>query len=117
MLWRSPKLGACAISIVPLVAVVNKYYGNWLSENASRVQDALAAANSVAQETLSCIRTVVAFASEDSEYEKYKERIDEQYRLNIRQTYIQGVYYMVRKVERTPPQSSKMLCCYMKLTV
>ena len=63
MLLRSPKLGACAISIVPLVAVVNKYYGNWLGENAARVQDALAAANSVAQETLGCIRTVVAFAS------------------------------------------------------
>jgi len=94
MLLKSPKLGACAISIVPLVAVVNKYYGSWLNENAARVQDALAAANSVAQETLGCIRTVVAFASEDSEYEKYKERIDEQYRLNIRQTYIQGVYYM-----------------------
>jgi len=94
MLIRSPKLGACAISIVPLVAVVNKYYGNWLSDNAAKVQDALAAANSVAQETLSCIRTVVAFASEESEYNKYKDRIDEQYRLNIRQTYIQGVYYM-----------------------
>ena len=75
MLLRSPKLGACAISIVPLVAVVNKYYGNWLGENAARVQDALAAANSVAQETLGCIRTVVAFASEDSEYDKYKKRI------------------------------------------
>ena len=98
MLLRSPKLGACAVSIVPLVAVVNKYYGDWLSDNAKKVQDALAAANSVAQESLSCIRTVVAFASEVSEYNKYKERIDEQYRLNIRQTYIQGVYYMVRNL-------------------
>lgn len=94
MLLRSPKLGACAISIVPLVAIVNKYYGNWLSKNAAKVQDSLAAANAVAQEALGCIRTVVAFTSEDSEYKKYKERIDEQYRLNIRQTYIQGVYYM-----------------------
>eukprot|EP00537_Pseudo-nitzschia_pungens_P005045 CAMPEP_0172365276 /NCGR_PEP_ID=MMETSP1060-20121228/8203_1 /TAXON_ID=37318 /ORGANISM="Pseudo-nitzschia pungens, Strain cf. cingulata" /LENGTH=818 /DNA_ID=CAMNT_0013088493 /DNA_START=387 /DNA_END=2843 /DNA_ORIENTATION=- len=94
MLLRSPRLGACAISIVPLVATVNNYYGKWLSDNAARVQDALAAANSVAQETLGCIRTIVAFASEEFEHNKYKERIDEQYRLNIRQTYIQGVYYM-----------------------
>ena len=97
MLLRSPKLGACAISIVPLVAVVNNLYGNLLSEIATKVQDALAAANSVAQESLSCIHTVVAFASEEFEYNKYKERIDEQYRLNVRQTYIQGVYFMVRK--------------------
>jgi len=94
MLVRCPQLGACVISIVPLVATINKYYGNWLSENAKLVQDALADANSVAQETLACIRTVIAFASEEFEYNKYKERIDRQYRLNIQQTYIQGVYFM-----------------------
>eukprot|EP00536_Pseudo-nitzschia_multiseries_P008683 jgi/Psemu1/257444/estExt_Genewise1Plus.C_2240038 len=94
MLLRSPRLGACAISIVPLVATVNHYYGRWLSDNAAKVQDALASANAVAQETLGSIRTIVAFASEEFEHNKYKERIDEQYRLNIRQTYIQGVYYM-----------------------
>ena len=94
MLFRCPKLGACALSIVPVVAIVNKYYGNWLRDNAKKVQDALAAANSVAQETLACIRTVIAFASEDLEYDKYVERINEQYRLNIRQTYISGTYFM-----------------------
>ena len=109
MLLRSPKLGACAISIVPLVAVVNNFYGIWLSENAAKVQDALAAANAVAQETLGCIRTVVAFASEDSEYDKYKERIDEQYHLNIRQTYIQGVYYMVRNCLSRHKKASPLL--------
>ena len=85
MLVRSPALGACALSIIPVIAVVNKFYGNWLSENARQVQDALAEANSVAQETLSCIRTVVAFASEDLEYKKYVGKVDHQYRLNIRQ--------------------------------
>jgi ABC-type multidrug transport system fused ATPase/permease subunit len=85
MLVRSPALGACALSIIPVIAVVNKFYGNWLSKNASQVQDALAEANSVAQETLSCIRTVVAFASEDLEYKKYVGKVDHQYRLDIRQ--------------------------------
>ena len=85
MLIRSPALGGCALSIIPVIAVVNKFYGNWLSENARQVQDALAEANSVAQETLSCIRTVVAFASEDLEYKKYVGKVDHQYRLNIRQ--------------------------------
>ena len=94
MMIRCPRLGGCALSIIPVVAVVNKYYGNWLSQNAKKVQDALASANSVAQETFSCIRTVIAFASEDLEYKKYVERIDEQYRLNIKQTYMTGIYYM-----------------------
>ncbi|KAG7364778.1 efflux ABC transporter permease/ATP-binding protein [Nitzschia inconspicua] len=94
MLLRSPKLGACALSILPLVAIINKFYGDWLSKNATLVQDALAAANSVAQETLSCVRTVISFASENSEYIKYSNRIDEQYMLNIRQIFITGIYYM-----------------------
>ena len=85
MLYRSPTLGACALSIVPLVAVVNRVYGNWLSKNAREVQDALAVANSVAQETLSCIRTVIAFSSERFEYKKYVDKINHQYRLNVRQ--------------------------------
>jgi len=94
MLLRCPRLGACALSIIPVVAVVNKYYGSWLNKNAQKVQDALAAANSVAQETFSCVRTVIAFASEEMEYQKYLEKINEQYQLNVRQTYITGIYYM-----------------------
>jgi len=94
MLIRSPKLAACALSIVPIVAAVNKVYGDWLSRNSRKVQDALAAANSVAQETFSCVRTVIAFAAEQLEYDKYVERIDEQYRLNVKQTYMTGIYFM-----------------------
>ena len=85
MLIRSPTLGACALSIVPLVAVVNRAYGIWLSKNAREVQDALAKANSVAQETFSCIRTVIAFASESLEHKKYVEKVNHQYQLNVRQ--------------------------------
>ena len=85
MLIRSPILGACALSIIPFVAIINKFYGSWLNQNARRVQDALAEANSVAQETFSCIRTVIAFASESLEYDKYVSKIDRQYQLNVRQ--------------------------------
>jgi len=67
MLLRSPLLGACALSIVPLVAAINKWYGDWLSRNAIQVQDALAAANAVAHEALANIRTVISFAAEERE--------------------------------------------------
>lgn len=95
MLWRSPRLGVCAISVVPIVAAINKRYGDWLNRNAKEVQNALAQANSVAQEAFSCIRTVISFASEDYEYEKYKEKIGHHYDLNVQQLYAQGFYYMV----------------------
>ena len=85
MLVRSPFLGGCALCIIPVVAVVNKKYGDWLRENAIAVQTALAQANSAAQEALSCVRTVISFAAEDHELQKYSDKIDIQYKLNIRQ--------------------------------
>ncbi|KAL3907268.1 MAG: hypothetical protein SGILL_008941, partial [Bacillariaceae sp.] len=94
MLLSSPKLGAVALSIVPVVAIVNKFYGDWLGKNAALVQDALAAANSNAQETLSSFRTVVSFVAEDLEFNKFVDRINEQYRLNVRQIFMTGIYYM-----------------------
>jgi ABC-type multidrug transport system fused ATPase/permease subunit len=95
MLVRCPTLGAYALAIVPVVAVVNKLYGNWLRENAIQVQDAIAEANAVAQEAFACVRTVIAFAAENSEHEKYSKKIDAHYRLNILQLIMTGIYYMV----------------------
>lgn len=95
MLVRSPVLGGSALAIIPVVAVINKVYGNWLRKNAIEVQDALAEANAVAQEALANIRTVIAFAGERHESTRYKSKIDRQYQLNIRQLYMTGVYYMV----------------------
>lgn len=99
MLIRSPVLGLIAVCIVPFVAVINKKYGDWLCENAIAVQSALAEANSVAQEALSCVRTVISFAAEDFEYKKYTEKIDVQYKLNIRQVCHGVVISLVRWVE------------------
>ena len=45
MLIRCPILGACALTIIPAVAVVNKAYSRFLSKNAAEVQEALACAN------------------------------------------------------------------------
>ena len=83
---------------VPLVAAINKRYGDFLNKNAMAVQSALAKANSAAQEAFSCIRTVIAFASEQHEYDKYKDKIDEHYDLNVKQLYAQGFYYMCKCV-------------------
>jgi ABC-type multidrug transport system fused ATPase/permease subunit len=94
MLIRSPRLGGCALSIVPVVGIVNKVYGDWLSKNAIAVQDALAEANAVAQEALSNVRTVIAFAAEDLEESHYRQKIQRQYELNVKQLFMQSVYFM-----------------------
>lgn len=95
MLVRCPTLGGCALCIVPVVAIINKVYGDFLRNNAIQVQTALAQANSVAQEAFACVRTVISFATEDVENKKYRNKIDEQYHLKIRELFMSGVYYMV----------------------
>ena len=60
-----------------------------------QVQEALARANAVAQEVLSAMRTVFSFANEAHELERYSSCVRKHYALNVRQTAISGVYYMV----------------------
>jgi ATP-binding cassette subfamily B (MDR/TAP) protein 9 len=95
MFLRAPKLAICAVSVVPIVAIMNKRYSTWLSKNARDVQTALANANSIAQEALMNIRCVVAFGSEHVEKRKYKGKVDEHYKLNVKQLYATGFYYML----------------------
>ena len=94
MMIRSPHLGACALSIIPVIGIINKLYGDWLRENAIAVQDSLAEANKVAQETLSNARTVIAFAAEGLEESNYNEKIQSYYKLRVKQIFMTGVYYM-----------------------
>jgi ABC-type multidrug transport system fused ATPase/permease subunit len=58
------RLGLLACAVVPVTAAVNKLYGEWMTQNAHKVQDALAHANHVAQEAIASVRTVASFANE-----------------------------------------------------
>jgi len=94
MVVRSPLLGGIALCMVPVVAAINKVYGDWLRKNAIAVQDALAEANAVAQEALVNVRTVISFAAEDREAAHYESKIERNYVLNVQQLFWTGVYYM-----------------------
>ena len=85
MLVRCPRLGLFALSAVPVVSFINKKYGDWLHKNAILVQTALAKSNSIAQETFSCIRDVVAFATEKYSLHLYHDQINQHYNLNLLQ--------------------------------
>jgi hypothetical protein len=59
--WRLA-LGACLF--IPVIALVNRYYGQWLHNNAEKVQAALAESTSIATEVIGAVRTVFSFANE-----------------------------------------------------
>ena len=94
MFWRCPRLAAAACSVIPVIGLANKIYGNWLHRNAKKVQQALADSNNVAQEVLSAFRTVASFANEPYESRRFSGHVGTYFKLCVRQAVADGVYYM-----------------------
>ncbi len=76
--WR---LTLVMLAVVPVVVVVATIYGRLLRRISRRFQDALAAATTVAEETISGIRTVRSFARERAEVERYSAAVEEAFSL------------------------------------
>ena len=77
----SPRLTAVMLAVVPAVALGAVYYGRRIRSLAKKYQDALADSGHVAEEALSAIRTVRAFAAEEAEARRYGHEVEHAYRL------------------------------------
>ncbi len=73
--WLSWKLTIVMLAVVPLVAAGAGLYGRLIRRVSRDVQDALADSTAVAEETLSGVRTVRAFARERHEEGRYGEAV------------------------------------------
>ncbi|MFT7808357.1 ATP-binding cassette sub-family B member 9 [Arapaima gigas] len=83
MFGMSWKLSLVTIMGFPFIAVISKLYGEYYK--ASTVQNSLAQANKVAEETISAMKTVRSFANEDQEADAYYRRLQEMFELNKKQ--------------------------------
>ena len=81
LMYTSPRLTLFMLGIVPVVALGAMAFARSVRRLSKKTQDALAAANTVAEEALSNIRTVRSFAREDRERERYAARINESFDL------------------------------------
>ena len=95
MLFFNPKLALVAIAIIPVVALISKFYGDWLAKNSEKVQTSLADANEFATEAIGSFRTVYSFAQEGREQTRYGEAIERYFQLNVRQSIMDGGNYMI----------------------
>jgi ATP-binding cassette subfamily B protein len=77
----SPRLTGVMLAVVPAVAIGAVIYGRRIRALAKRYQDALADAGHAAEESLSAIRTVRAFAAEAAESARYAAEVEQAYRL------------------------------------
>ena len=76
------------------------FYGRWVRRLSRKVQDALASATEVAEEAVSGIRTVRAFAREDYESNRYAQRVDFSYELAKKRANVNATFWGLGVVRR-----------------
>jgi ABC transporter fused permease/ATP-binding protein len=81
LLYTSPRLTLLMLSVIPPVALGGVAYGRRIRKLSRDVQDSLARSSEIAEESLSGIRTVRAFAAEEQEMERYAGRVSEAFAL------------------------------------
>src|SRR5205085_12113947 len=87
LLYTSPILTGLMLCVVPAVAIGAVTYGRRIRKLSREVQDSLAAASEVAEETISGIRTVRAFAAEKLEAQRYSGKVQHAYQLARKRTF------------------------------
>ncbi|KAK6476482.1 ATP-binding cassette sub-family B member 9 [Huso huso] len=92
MFTLSWKLSLVTFMGFPFVMLVSKLYGKYYKRLAREVQDALAKANNIAEETVSAMKTVRSFANEEAEAGVYWEKLQHMYKLNRKQALAYACY-------------------------
>eukprot|EP00900_Chrysochromulina_parva_P009996 jgi/Chrpa1/18999/Chrysochromulina_OHIO_Genome00006674-RA len=73
MLFLSPKLALASFVIVPAIVGISKVFGDYMRDLSTETQDALAEANSTAEEVIGAISTTRAFSAEEEEVRHYSD--------------------------------------------
>jgi len=89
----SPILTGLMLAVVPPVALGAAAYGKRVRKLSKDVQDALASASEVAEESLSGIRTVRSFTAEAKEAARYGAAVEHSYEIAARRAKVAGVFF------------------------
>ncbi len=92
LFYTSPVLTGLMLLVVPPVAIGAVVYGRRVRKLSRDVQDALARASEVAEETLSGIRTVRVFAAERTESERYGRAVMHSFELARKRVGISALF-------------------------
>ncbi|HKP12691.1 MAG TPA: ABC transporter transmembrane domain-containing protein, partial [Blastocatellia bacterium] len=84
------RLTLLMLAIVPLVIIAAHFYGRYIRRLSTKVQDKLAEANAVLDETLSAIRIVQSFVREAYERRRYGARVGESLQLAMNRAVASG---------------------------
>ncbi|KAL2918818.1 hypothetical protein HK105_201652 [Polyrhizophydium stewartii] len=93
MLLVNVNLTMTMMMIVPPVAFSAVYYGRFVRQLAKKRTDGTAEITKFAEEKISNLRTVRAFAREDDEAAKYAGHVQNVYNLGMKEAYASGLFF------------------------
>lgn len=93
MIYTSPILSALSLGVVPAVTIFAIYFGRYIKKLSRQVQDVLAGATEVAEEKLSNIRTVRAFAQEEKEIQTYVKSVNKVMGMKLKEAFANGIFF------------------------
>ncbi|XP_054768746.2 ATP-dependent translocase ABCB1-like [Lytechinus pictus] len=73
--WKSWEMTLVLLSMTPLLAAAGGFMAYFLTSFSKLEQESYAQAGSVAEEVLSCVRTVIAFGGEQKEVTRYEKEL------------------------------------------
>ena len=90
--FTSIKLTLFIVAVIPPFMIVTLFFGRFIRKYAKRVQDEVAASNTIVEETFAGIQTVKAFANEAWERSRYAKRIQNVVGLAVKGGYYRGAF-------------------------
>ena len=93
MIYMSPQLALVSLTVVPPVAAYGIFMGRKVRNTSRNVQDALASSTQVAEERISNIRTVKAFAKEGTEIRRFGEEMNKVIDAARKEAKVQAQFY------------------------
>jgi ABC-type multidrug transport system fused ATPase/permease subunit len=82
LFYTSAKLTIFILVVIPPIAILVAIFGKKVKAFSKKTQDALALSSSIAEETLSGVRTVKAFAQESFEIHRYDNELENSFEIN-----------------------------------
>src|SRR6056300_146185 len=90
--FTSIKLTLFIVAVIPPFMIVTLFFGRFIRKYATRMQDEVAASNTIVEETFAGIQTVKAFANEAWERSRYAKRIQNVVGLAVKGGYYRGSF-------------------------
>jgi len=88
----SPQLTLFMLAIVPVVAVIARFFGTYIRKMSKEAQTTVADSNTIVEETLQAITNVKSFANEAFEMLRYKRKTDDVIEVSLKGARWRGLF-------------------------